>query len=150
MLTSLAPTIIGSKKEEEMQHCQLNLDNHEYDLVSSLGLSAAFEVVNVKLLVKRVKIPGLPEDVTKLINEYYTDINGCTSTLFELLLGAVQGSILGPIRYVLFLSQYWEKQVSLYFANGSYLPKCSKSLPQLINHMEKSLEAMTKWLRLLK
>jgi hypothetical protein len=56
----------------------------------------------------------LPGDVIKLINEwltdrfYYIDINGCTSTLFEILLGTVQGSILGPILYALFVSSYWD------------------------------------------
>jgi hypothetical protein len=40
-----------------------------------------------------------------------------------------------------------DKEVCLSFADDSYLPKGNKSLLHLIQDVEKSLEAMTKWLR---
>ena len=129
------------------------MDGEEYVLVASLDLSAAFDLVDVKLLIKRLIIIGLPDDVIQLINEwltnryYYVDINGKTSTLFDLLLGTVQGSILGPILYALFVSPLWDVIPCLSFADDSYLLKSNKVLPQLIKDMEKSLEAMTKWLK---
>ena len=43
------------------------LDQGNYAIMSSIDLSAVFNVVNVKLLLKRLKIIGLPEDVIKLI-----------------------------------------------------------------------------------
>ncbi len=79
------------------------LGNHEYVLIASLDLRAAFGVVNVRLLINRLKIIGLLDSVVQLINQlltercYYVDINGTTSTLFDSLLGTFQGSILGPI-----------------------------------------------------
>ena len=36
--------------------------------MASLDLSSAFDLVNVKLLIKRLTIIGLPEDVIDLIN----------------------------------------------------------------------------------
>ena len=36
-------------------------------LMASLDLSAAFDVVNIELLLKRLVIIGLPSDVTDLI-----------------------------------------------------------------------------------
>jgi hypothetical protein len=45
------------------------LDSGEYVLVSSLDLSSAFDVVNVKLLIKRLGFIGLPNDLIKL-NQY--------------------------------------------------------------------------------
>ena len=37
--------------------------------MASLDLSAAFDVVNTALLLKRLKIIGLPEDVIRLIKK---------------------------------------------------------------------------------
>jgi hypothetical protein len=59
-------------------------------------------VVNVDLLMKKLKIIGLPQDVTELIEVwlrsrlYCVSIEGRNSVLlFDLLLGTIQGSILG-------------------------------------------------------
>jgi hypothetical protein len=43
------------------------LDSGEYALVSSLDISSVFEVVNVKPLIKRLKILGQPNDLIELI-----------------------------------------------------------------------------------
>ena len=42
-------------------------DNNDV-LAASLDLSAAFDVVNIALLVKRLSIVGLPDDLIRLIN----------------------------------------------------------------------------------
>jgi hypothetical protein len=44
------------------------LDEGKYGLVSSLDLSLAFDVVNIKLHLKRLYIIGLPEEVFELIS----------------------------------------------------------------------------------
>ena len=47
-------------------------------------------------------IIGLPDDITDLISvwlgdrSFYVCVNGLNSTLYDLLLGTVQGSVLGP------------------------------------------------------
>ncbi len=78
------------------------LDNNQYACMSSIDLSAAFDVVNVKLLLKRLKIIGLPEDVIQLIQAWlemrhcYVSLDGNCSDFFASVCGTVQGSILGP------------------------------------------------------
>jgi hypothetical protein len=44
-----------------------SLDNDNFVLVSSLDLSSAFDVVNTDLLIKRLVILGLPDDVISQI-----------------------------------------------------------------------------------
>ena len=39
------------------------LDSNQYTLMASLDLSSAFDIVNVDLLMERLKIVGLPEDI---------------------------------------------------------------------------------------
>jgi hypothetical protein len=56
-------------------------------------------------------------------------MNGERLVLFDLLIGTVQDLILGPVLYVLFVSP---------------VPRWNKSLQELINDVEKSLESITK------
>ena len=129
------------------------LDQDEYALVASLDLSSAFDLVNIDLLIKRLKIVGLPSDVVELIEVwlrkrfFYVSVDGKNSVLFDLLLGTIQGSILGPILYAIFVAPVFDLEVFLAFADDSYVTKCNKSLELLMVDMKKSLEAITKWLR---
>ena len=56
----------------------MKIHNHNF----SLDLSAAFDTVNVKLLLTRLRIIGLPTDIVKLIEiwlkerYFYESING--------------------------------------------------------------------------
>ena len=58
------------------------VDNDDYALMANLDLSAAFDIVNVKLLLKRLGIIGLPEDLIELIDKllstryYYVSTDG--------------------------------------------------------------------------
>ena len=67
--------------------------------MASLDLSAAFDVVNVGLLVKRMKIIGLPEDITSLVETwlterfFYVEVDGVTSRLVTTWFGIIQGSL---------------------------------------------------------
>jgi hypothetical protein len=129
------------------------LDKDEYALLSSLDLSAAFDLVDIKLLIKRLYLIGLPGDVINLLRErlsnrhYYVDIDGENSCLFNLLLGTVQGSILGPILYAIYVSPMFDKHFLFAFADDTFIPKFDTSLPNLIKSMEKTIEAITKWLK---
>ena len=49
------------------------VDNDDYALMANLNLSAAFDTVNVKLLLKRLGIVGLPEDLIELISGFQHD-----------------------------------------------------------------------------
>ena len=58
------------------------LDDNKFVLMASLDLSAAFDIVNVPLLVKRLRVIGLPNDVVELIEMwlrdryFYVTVNG--------------------------------------------------------------------------
>ena len=129
------------------------LDNDEFVLVSSLDLSSAFDIVNIPLLIKRLKKVGLPNDVIGLISvwlenrSYYVSLDGVNSVLFDLLLGTVQGSVLGPVLYAIFVSPVFDIEPILSFADDSFDVKSSKNKNEVVKDMEKSIEAITKWLK---
>jgi hypothetical protein len=119
--------------------------------VTSLDLSAVFDIVNTNLLIKRLKIVGLPDDVIDLIKvwlkerSYNVSIDGVNSVLFDLLLGTLQGSILGPVLYAIFVSPMFDIDFFLSFVDDTFIPKTTICKRTLIEDMEKSLESLTKW-----
>ncbi len=129
------------------------LDEDNYVLLASLDLSAAFDIVNINLLLKRLNIIGLPRDVIDLVGvwlrerSFYVSIDGSNSLIFDLLLGTVQGSILGPILYAVFVSPLFDIEEFDAFADDTYIPRWNSNLPMLMDDMKKSLEAITKWLK---
>ena len=60
-----------------------------YVVMASLDLSMAFDMVNIELLVKRLRIMGMPNDLIKLIREwlvgrtFYVQVGDDTSALFD-------------------------------------------------------------------
>ena len=47
-------------------------DNDCYFVMASLDLSMAFDIVNTELLVKRLRVMGMPDDLILLIREWLT------------------------------------------------------------------------------
>jgi hypothetical protein len=105
------------------------LDDDKYVLMASLDLSAAFDVANTPMLVKRLKILGLPESVIALIEvwlqnrSFYVSVNNRNSILFDLISGTVQGSILGPILYAIYISQVFDLVLMSSFADDKFTLK---------------------------
>ena len=129
------------------------LDQNKYALMSSIDLSAAFDVVNINLLLKRLKIIGLPNDIIELIRiwlsnrMFYVDLNGKCSYLKTSDSGTIQGSRLGPILYAIYVSPLFDLEKMTNYADDNLIVRWSNCLENLIVDMKKSLEAITKWLR---
>lgn len=130
-----------------------HVDVNELVGMASLDLSAAFDMVNLELLIKRLRIVGIPADVVDLIKIwledrcFYVSIDGKNSILIELVCGTVQGSILGPILYAIYVSPLFDLHNLTNFADDNFIVRWNKQMPELITDLEKSLEAITKWLR---
>ena len=121
--------------------------------MASLDLSSAFDVVNVELLLKRLTVIGLPNDMLTLISNwlktryFYVSVDGNNSYVRLSNIGTVQGSILGPILYAIFVSPLFDLAKMTLFADDNYVIRWGKCLEELIVDMEASIELITKWLR---
>jgi hypothetical protein len=130
-----------------------SLDDDNYVMVASLDQSSASDLVNIRLLMKRLTIIGLPNDVIQLIKvrltnrSYYVSIDGNNSMLFDLLLGTVQGSILGPVLYAILVSPLFILEDLDSFADDTFIQSIDKNINTVITNIEKSIEVITKWLR---
>jgi hypothetical protein len=85
-----------------------------------------------------LKIIGLPDDVIGLIKVrlenrfYYVSIDSANLILYELLLGTVQGSILGSVLYAIFVSPLFDLEEWVAFADDTFIPRKNSNL-QLYN-----------------
>ena len=129
------------------------VDGDSYALMASLDLSAAFDVVNVELLLKRLKIIGLPDDLIILVRNwlsiryFYVTVDGNNSYIYGCGVGTVQGSILGPILYALFVSPLLDLEKIILFADDNYALEWNKNKDVLLSDMQRKMERVTKWLR---
>ena len=103
------------------------------------------------LLLKHLK--RLPEDVVGLIEvwlsdrSYFVSVNGKNSRLIDLSHGTIQGSILGPILYAIYVSPLFNLTDLTNFADDNFALVWSDSVPELIIDMQTKLEIIIEWLR---
>jgi hypothetical protein len=128
------------------------LDEDNYAIMASLDLSAVFDVVNISLLIKRLKILGLPADVIDLIKVWlrnrslYVSIDYHISVLFDIICGTVQGSFLGPKLYGIYVSPFLDLIIMSSFADDNFAVRWNRDKNELIKDLQKNLETLTKWL----
>ena len=129
------------------------VDTNNYALMASIDLTAAFDLVDTKLLLKRIKIIGLPPDIVRLIElwltrrSFYVSIDGINSLVIDLEGGTIQGSILGPLLYAIYVSPLYDLLKITTFADDNFVIRWNTNMEVLINEMKKDLEIMTKWLK---
>jgi hypothetical protein len=120
------------------------MDQDQYVAMASLDLSAAFHVVNVDLLLVRLRKVGLPTDIINLLESWlkdrqcYVELRNSCSQYFDSDEGTVQGSILGPVLFSLFMSPLLEKEDLISYADDSYMGIAgSESFKQIIHYTRK-------------
>jgi hypothetical protein len=121
--------------------------------MSSLDLSAAFDVVNLELLIKRLKIIALPFDLIQLIEtwlshrKFYVNISKSCLAIHYSNTGTIQGSLLGPVLYAIFVSPIFNLSKITNFADDNFIFWWNGVLSELIVDLERELEMIVKWLK---
>ena len=129
------------------------LDEDNYVVMASLDLSAAFDVVNVELLLTRLRVLGLPGDILALLEVwlqnrmFYVQISDHNSLLIETNTGTIQGSILGPILYAIFVAPLYEISKLSNFADDNFALTQNKNKETCIQLMQNKLKIIIKWLK---
>ncbi len=93
----------------------MNMNRQHVTLLVILDLSAAFDTVDHHIMLERLKSSfGIQDQVLKWFTSYlsnrsqFISVNGGTSTRFELKNGVPQGSCLGPLLFVLYVSKLFQ------------------------------------------
>ena len=129
------------------------LDSDNFTAMSSLDLSAAFDLVNLDLLLIRMKKMGIPKDIIELLEIwlrdrfFYVEANGSNSRVIENDIGTIQGSILGPILYAIFIRPLYDIEKMKTFADDNYIISANKIKEVALRDLEIKLQKIIKWLK---
>ena len=128
------------------------LDSDNYYILSSLDLSAAFDVVERSLLIKRMQIIGLPEDIICLTKDwlndrkYYVETNGDCSSLHSSDHGTIQGSVLGPVLFSIFVRPLFDLFDIVNYADDNYIGNENENLATAMLNVKLKTEGICDWL----
>ena len=117
--------------------------------MATLDLSAAFDIVNIELKMKRLTIIGIPDNVLCQVRTWlsnhsnYHSINGKNYEVADLQYRTIQGSILGPLLFA--ISPLFDIQELTHFADNNFTVRWSNSFVELIQNMKKNLKMNTQW-----
>ena len=92
---------------ESTNHWLLDMGNGKMNSVIFLDIKKAFDSVNHDILLQKMKAYGISGPELEFFNSYlrnrvqYCNFNGCTSDFRKTSCGVPQGSILGPLLFLI-------------------------------------------------
>ena len=133
------------------------LMREEGDVVLGLFLdfSKAFDTVNHEILFTKLEHYGVRDKSLELFKSYlscrqqFVEYNGISSSKRTIVCGVPQGSILGPLLFLVYindLAHASSKIFSILFADDSNLFLSGKDPNELIKTMKEELIHIVKWL----
>ena len=141
-----------------------DLDNKKIPIAIFLDLSKAFDTLDHNILLHKLNYYGVNGNSLSWFNSYltnryqYVDIDGTSSKPLIITTGVPQGSILGPLLFIIYMNDIYStssKFKFILYADDStlYSPICSFSIglnpseiQEMAHNINKELKYVTDWL----
>ena len=133
-----------------------SFNNKEHALAIFCDLRKAFDTVPNHLLLKKLSKLGIRGTNLLWFKSYlsgrrqFVHIGGVSSSMLEIILGVPQGSILGPLLFLLYINDLplCTKLLVLMFADDTTLSASGKNLVELYQYVNEQLHIICTFFRL--
>ena len=132
-----------------------NWNNKCYTLCTFVDFSHAFDTIDHQILLRKLKQYGFDYVSLKFISSYlgsrrqFTVVNGHTSECQKVTYGIAQGSIVGPLIYILYANDIFNEindpNAILMYADDTLLLSKGKSVPECEEHGQGMLNILSSW-----
>ena len=138
-----------------LDHWKHNLDAKKKVIAIFLDLSKAFDTVDHELLLVKLKYYGFGRIALDLLRSYLSErysivhFNGKLSKKEKLKSGVPQGSVLGPLLFIIFINDLCHLQLNSnksIFADDTSLFCAGNSIQSIISLLEADLKIISSWL----
>jgi len=132
-----------------------NMDSGLTNLVVSLDLSKAFDTVSHDILISKLKHYGIGGIALDFFSSYLSDRSQCcsiqtyTSTPVPVTTGVPQGSILGPLLFIIYINDMplcLDITHPRLYADDTLISYASKSTTELYTKVNSDLKCVSDWL----
>ena len=146
---------------ELIDHISNNLDNGKVPFSIFLDLSKAFDTLDHTILTQKLKHYGIKGCALKLLQNYlsnrkqYVELNNVKSEMCEIKTGVPQGSILGPLLFVIYVNDIYKASSILHaliYADDTTLTAnledfSAKTRKDLANKINSEINKINIWLK---
>ena len=142
---------------EITEQIKSTIDNGKYGCGIFIDLKKAFDTVNHKILLTKLEHYGIRGNILKWFESYlsnrkqYVFYNGVSSEIAPFTCGVPQGSVLGPLLFLIYINDLpnISSKLSFFlFADDTNIYYESDSLIELEKTINKELKLLSLWLNL--
>ena len=132
------------------------LDDKNYVISIFLDLSKAFDTIDHELLLTKLSFYNFSAQSILLVKNYLfnrfciTNFDGAKSKKEALKVGVPQGSVLGPLLFIIFINDFCHldlKSDFFLFADDSTVSFAAKTIKEVLDSLSNDLKIICEWLK---